>query len=411
MPSRRDLVRTAAALYGLAYAGVLADGAVGDDLRQAVSGSEPDLSPLTPGLAWPNLRYDAAHTGHVPDGTPVSGDAEVQWRYSLADGAGVSRPPVVADGTVFVSDGDRLSAVAAADGTERWRYDRPAERDPPGPSSPQFHPGAPATDGETVYVPAGVHCHAVDAQSGERRWTFGVNSGFESLTLAGNTALLAATVRDDGIAGLDVTTGLRRWTAALDANLGPLPAPAVADGTVYAATHYHPSVDQRSEEWRSALAAFDGRTGERRWTAPLDVAAEFGSTVAVADGQVVYGTDDLVAVDAADGTERWRTPLGAEGDLVPALAAGRVHVLTDDALVTLDAATGGKRWRRSVQATYPPHPVVVDDAVHVGTDAGMLVLDAETGGERARVDAPGATPVVADGTAYLAGPDVLYAVG
>ena len=145
------------------------------------------------------------------------------------------------------------------------------------------------------------------------------------------------------------------------------------------------------------------RDGAReRWT--FDGASACGPPV-VADGTVFLPTvEALVALDARDGSKRWRfAPPDEEDGGSPWPAAPVVHggtvFVTDirTGVHALDAETGGKRWSRTnlghVHAS--PHLVagegIDDPALHVGTRNGAVHrLDPRTGKTTWRTDSSGA---------------------
>jgi outer membrane protein assembly factor BamB/tRNA A-37 threonylcarbamoyl transferase component Bud32 len=178
--------------------------------------------------------------------------------------------------------------------------------------------------------------------------------------------------------------------------------------------------------------ALDVATGRRQFKT-RDVAW----TMAV-DGGRIHGSDgpSLYALDAADGSERWRTgvegwiySLRAEGGIVvtgtrgggvqawdaaggrlkwerggaqtefespesgPCVVGGVVYFHGGGRLHALDAESGAELWAYPVggpgaPGSMPTRPVVVDGAVYVTAGARVLALDARTGGERWRFDAP-----------------------
>jgi outer membrane protein assembly factor BamB len=183
------------------------------------------------------------------------------------------------------------------------------------------------------------------------------------------------------------------------------------------------------------LVAFDGvhaltRDGERRWHRSLGggPASSIQSKAhpLVDDGTVYVPTagttsrtgsaEALFALDAADGTERWRTTGGGTwlGRSVGA-AAGRVyHREHLSELVARDAATGEEAWRRSgFSSVSGAVPTATADALYVPAslggddDAALAALDPATGdllgagrlGYDTRLDA---APAFGDGLAFLA---------
>jgi len=91
---------------------------------------------------------------------------------------------------------------------------------------------------------------------------------------------------------------------------------------------------------------------------------------------------DLVALDAADGSEVWRTALDASAETTPSVADETVYA-TDTAgtLHAVAAADGAERWTIEVGEPERGAAVAVaDDEVYVGTDSGLHAVT--TGGER-----------------------------
>jgi outer membrane protein assembly factor BamB len=128
---------------------------------------------------------------------------EQRWTYRTDRGAGELGGVAVADDRVYLSAGGAVHAVDAATGERRWRF-----------ATGYRGAGAPATDGERVYVGA-KNCYALGTE-GEERWRL-VNEAVE--------------VRGGWRDGLPY-----------------LARPAVADGRVYL-----------------RRGAVDAATGERLW--------------------------------------------------------------------------------------------------------------------------------------------------
>ena len=159
--------------------------------------------------------------------------------------------------------------------------------------------------------------------------------------------------------------------------------------------------------------------------------------------------DDLVAVDAATGKERWRFPLRSAGlfavdavsgqpqwhfatergvNSAAAVADGIVYVGDlDQRLYAVEATTGRKRWSvqigqdanpsetREAIRTPNPAPAVVGGVVYAGGSDGTLVaIDAVSGVERWQAQLGTgfiSAPVLAGGVVYVGQMDgTLFAV-
>jgi len=155
----------------------------------------------------------------------------------------------------------------------------------------------------------------------------------------------------------------RLWSAGAgkgEGLLGARQAPAVADGHVYAAAV------------EGGVRAFDLQSGQAQWhyepkaekdKEPMRLAGGPGA----GGGLVVVGGLDgeVVALDAANGAEKWRAKVGNEVIAAPAVADGLVFVRSNDGRVTaFDAGSGERRWFWSREV--PALSVRGNDSVAVG---------------------------------------------
>lgn len=149
--------------------------------------------------------------------------------------------------------------------------------------------------------------------------------------------------------------------------------PVIAGGVVFA-------VDSGG-----TVSAHSLDRGGRLWsfsTLPEDESSgALGGGCAV-EGGVCYvstGMAEVLALDAATGTLRWRVRIGAPTRGAPAVAGGRVLAVTvDSRLVALSADDGRQLWvhRASPAVAIPlglPAPAVADDIVVAGFASGELV--------------------------------------
>lgn len=141
-------------------------------------------------------------------------------------------------------------------------------------------------------------------------------------------------------------TPARIWSAKIPGTSGRTrlaAAPVVANGTLFVM------------DTEGAVHAFDAATGARRWQLSTVKSEEnrraaFGGGVSV-DGGRVYATNglgDVVAIDAAAGSEVWRKKPGGPLRGAPSVWDGNLYVVSqDNQLFALSAADGSTTWTQS----------------------------------------------------------------
>lgn len=147
----------------------------------------------------------------------------------------------------------------------------------------------------------------------------------------------------------------RVWGATVGAPGVFVFAPALADGTVYAA-----AADGH-------VSGFDVVTGQARWQVTL--AHTLSAGVAAGEGLVVVGTPKgrVVALRAADGAAAWTTQVSGEILARPLVQGGAVFARSSDGRIyKLDAKDGKTLW--SYSRSLPTLTL---------REAGGLVADAE----------------------------------
>ena len=136
----------------------------------------------------------------------------------------------------------------------------------------------------------------------------------------------------------------RVWTAQIagDGNARRLAAaPVIGNGTLFVV------------DTQGAVQAFDAATGARRWSHPLEVSRDlrpsnFGGGVTFADGKVyaTSGAGDVVALNAADGSEVWRAHPSGPLRGSPTVAFNSLYVMSqDNQIFALSLADGKSIWQ------------------------------------------------------------------
>lgn len=372
------------------------NGTSGPDER--VKTPPPGDPPLEPSGTWPQFRFDMGNTGANPDGVGVR-DGESYWRLRPSGPASV--------------DADALYNVTARDGKRGLSRRRPTTFEATAHTSLVGYGvnSPPALAGDRVFVTTFIEVFCLAADRDEVLWRGPEMNGIQAApTVAGDQVVVNSGGFQDvapHIRAFDVADGTERWRYDTDAETKG--APAIADGTVYVtATDGLHAVDAASGE-----RVFHQPTVTGRWATPAT------------DGERVYamsrtdGTEELVVLDAADGTERWRQPTPAMDTEPPVVTSDSVYIATEDGIVALDPSDGTER------ATFRGRgkPVALVGDVLYTTERGTLyAIDTAGEGElwshtteQVQVEDTvgqhiyGVTPV--DGAVYVSARDAFYGIG
>jgi outer membrane protein assembly factor BamB len=343
---------------------------------------------------WAQSGFDSAHDGNNRfenqiDPTNVA-TLTSAWTAPLGVSA-VRASPIVVNGALYIGDDQgTLHALDAATGQEHW-----------GQTTESFYAGSAAySRGHVIASPLYGQLHGHDATTGAVTWTLSCaeSSRAPPLVVRGT---VYDTCTDGTVYAIDAATGSVKWSVPVGCCVQDQ-SPAASDGVLFQLSTGH------------TLTALDAVDGRVLWSVP---AFAVGS-VAIDRGLLFYNDyPNVVAVNTRTGATEWQAPvLTYQPDGAPAVAGGRVFVATGR-LSALDEGTGDVAWTAS--AASPSGPVVANGVVFASDltanfSARWDAFDASSGEKLAVWRTPAGTcfagtctettPVVANGTLYLAGP-------
>jgi outer membrane protein assembly factor BamB len=397
------------------------------------AGTTTDGAPATddtiPAGTWPQIGYDSQHTRHIPDARGPRDDATIAWQ-SLGD-----RPvyPPVVDDALYCTEGwtdGTAFALASEDGTQQWS----TSELPPMRWAPALH------DDRLLVITRAegnvVRLHALDTASGDQVWVqeegITASSGEHppiSPTVHGDSVYIGS---NRGIIACDATTGDLNWTATLGPHVvetenGPTwrtdwAKPAVTADRVF--------TFDMNDSYRATrkVYAVNRRTGDRDWTAELDVGDGWYLKAHVVVGadrvfvaalkpHVSAGMDDspwsgserLFALDAASGEVAWDWTLPKKTLSPPAYADGTLYVgewypdADTGRLHALDVSDGSRTWTYETDVGAVLSPTVAGDTVYLsqGTELAAIALADRTRRWQLELGARIGPPVVVGETAYI----------
>lgn len=250
-------------------------------------------------------------------------DGEVAWSVDL--GGRVRSSPLLADGRLVVGVGEEVVAVSAADGSAAWRTPIDGQVD-----------GSPALAGDRVII----------GDTANQLWALELGTGEVAAQVD-----LGPVVEGTFVAGIAAT-------------------PTVTDDLVVVAST------------NGTVLAADPASLAERWTVDLGDPV-YTSMAVTGDGSVgIVATagGTVVALALDDGAVVWEVDVGKSVYASPTItgdADATVLALEEGGnLVGLDPATGDERWRAPVgeDGNYMAStPIVVDGTIVVGTNTGDLI--------------------------------------
>ena len=363
------------------------------------------------GSAWPQLGFNAAHTGVNPNETALSAANVPTLTQQWIHQQGINPPddPVAAGGLVyFVGSDGVLVALNGMTGAPTWSFTEPSTLTDP------------VVVGSVVYTSASEELYALNARTGavERATPIVANAG---LVYAGGV-LYTEPADSSGpvpMGAYSASTGEQLWTANVGSLIAP---PAVGDGEVFALDNQGNGAGQRVLRARSAV---DGHALWSRVIGP-----QVNATPVVSGNTVIVTTiaAHMVALNATTGALLWRKTMGPKrttfGESAPAIYRGKVYQILElgcvngrhlSGITVRGLTTGTRVWSHvyenipcadaKVGGGGPRSPTIANGLVYLPAMNAKKIRIFTTGGKPVTVLSTGeftmSTVVVAAGQLYV----------
>ncbi|WP_339948433.1 PQQ-binding-like beta-propeller repeat protein [uncultured Albimonas sp.] len=412
-----------------ALAAALALAGCSDDDDPRLPGERiPIRAAADPTLPTPTPRALPAVQGS-PDWTHRGGGAQrsggrleapaslsLAWRVSAGAGADERIPmagPVIADGAVFVRDGEAGVEAFTTAGADKWSVDLTPEGER---ARVGYGGGVAFADGKLFVTDGFGQLTALDAASGEELWRVKGSAPYRAAPTA-RGGMVVAVNRADVAAGFDAATGEKRWEIETGLpNAGNLGGAAPGLATDVAVLPFGSGevmlvrTGPGFRVWTATVVSLGSTSG-------LSAFSDITSDPVLAPGPLVIAGNAggaLAMFDGRNGRRVWQRDFGS---LSPVWAAGETlyAVTTQPAIVRLDIQTGATLWRTPLDAREDPDdaatgivyggPVLAGDRVlATSSDGRLLSFDAQTGAPGQVIEMPGGSrtgPAVAGGTVYV----------
>lgn len=380
-------------------------GALGVGLFAARAGLSAETA--QPSGDWSQFGFDAANTHFNQYSSGPEGSVGVRWTYDGGDG--VARSPAIVDGTVYASPGGQVVALDADSGERLWTYDDGAFFVPPAVSNGRVFVGT--TDGRIL---------ALSAENGDIDWERETPSAVVAPGTVADGVLYMGD--SENLYALDPASGDQQWQ--LGASTGS--APAVGADSVWTASGQTVTVvlqntsadDARQTAWpdnaRTVGVISDSSAGLQLDFLELN---EHGPPV-IGSGQAYFGADGLRSMNIEQGERTWHTATDIGISTAPALDGESLYIGGTDSLdgisselaanagtvYSLAAADGSTNWTFEAAGSVDASPVATNSVLYVSTGAGVVhALNIFTGNEVWRQEVGGelGVPVVTGDRMYV----------
>lgn len=269
---------------------------------------------------------------------------EVIWKVSAA---GESWSAAHFSGhSVYVSSPGRLHSISPDDGSERWHH------------AVDKRLGSPYAHQDRVFVgSAEGTLYAVDAEKGQRLWTFNVVKAISVASGVWQNKVYAAS-KDHSLYALDMDDGECLWHFTTGAKI--YGTPYVSDGVVYLTSADH------------KVYALFAASGQVLWS--FTTGSEIHTSPFEQDGLVFVSSRDkhLYVLDAENGKELWRhKTLGYPSS--PTACRGMLYFSVQGRVYGIALADHKMRWCFPLGFSHATAPVAGQRRIYVGTLEGKLV--------------------------------------
>ncbi|WP_459192874.1 outer membrane protein assembly factor BamB family protein [Halosimplex sp. J119] len=243
------------------------------------------------------------------------------------------------------------------------------------------------------------------------------NRGFDhsAAVAAGGSVYVAETTGAPGVRllSLDATDGSVEWEATYDRG-ERIYTRAVHDGVVYVHLWHNPpeNVDMGD------VVAIDAADGSELWRTTITGYDVLLDDLVVSDGVYTVnsgGGAHVRKLDRESGEQQWETSFSFYPYIHLAVTHGRVYVVASD-ITALDADSGEIAWQVESGTPDPQSLIAGEEAIYVYYGGGgpntLRRFDAETGETEWTRDQPERfqTQVLADGLLYSGGADEVQVV-
>ena len=308
---------------------------------------------------WRLYRGDAEASGCIAEANTLGDKLEITWEQRLEKGFYQASPIVVGNSVYIGSSEEGMKTFDLKTGEPKWGF----------PIANEIIAPAAYFDGLILVGDAGGTLYALDAESGEKKWSFDTKGTIDnSPNIDAQTRRVIMGSQYGTLFALKAETGEKVWEYKTDDQIRCFPS--IAGRYCFVAgcdTHLH---------------VVDLDTGKGVCRIPLD--APTGSTPLISGDFAFVGTEgnEFLGIDwKKEKKVIWRFPMKQAVRSPAAYRDGTVIFGgMDKTVYALDARTGDERWKFAAKGRIEGGAVIIGDRVYVPSmDSLLYILDFRSG--------------------------------
>jgi eukaryotic-like serine/threonine-protein kinase len=291
------------------------------------------------------------------------GPAPLAWRWVQPTSNSPVGSPTVKDGVVYVAVGPRMFALEKATGNQKWKFPLVD------PIAGSFKSTVIVTDGLAIAAGNNKTIYAVDAATGESKWTYVSQIPiYKEPVLAGKFIVFG--LSDNSLMAINVADGQPAWTNPIKVHEGFLGRLAAYQSNVYYFTN------------NFEMVSYSVTSQKQNWRQRFSVIGPDVEAVNLGDNLYVNTGSYMVGVNAVSGRKIFDANTGDQLDFAPAANGESVLSVSQDGKVYLFGSNGRPLVRTEINLGSQPAsaPAVVGKFYAVPTRNGAInLIDSKTG--------------------------------
>lgn len=291
------------------------------------------------------------------------GPAPLAWRWVQPTSNSPVGSPTVQDGVVYAAVGTRMYALDKESGNQRWKFPLVD------PIEGYFKSKVILTDGMAIAAASNKTIYAVDAKTGETKWTYVAPGNiYREPVLVSKYIVFGMT--DNTLMAINLTDGQQAWEQPV----------RVFDGFMGKLAGYQNNVYYFTNNYQ--MVCFSVTTKREVWKQRFSQLSPDAEAINLSDNLYVNSGTYVIGLNATSGRKVYEANSNAQLAFAPAANGESTLGVDQDGKVFLFGANGRRLVQKNIELGSQPatSPSVIGKFYAVTTRNGaMSLIDSKTG--------------------------------